>query len=115
MHGLWKQAIRKNLKMIVKKHVSSAGKLVLAICDASLIGRAFEDKEKKLDLSSNFYKGDEMEKEEVKKLMKKSYILNIVGEESLETARELLKISSSNVLYVEGIPHAQVLFIPKDE
>lgn len=101
--------------MIVKKHVSSGGKLVLAICDASLLGSVFEEKEKKLDLSSPFYNGEKMEKEEIKKLMKKSYILNVVGEKSLETVREVVQIASGNVLYVDKVPHAQVLFIPKDE
>lgn len=114
MYGLWSKTIGKDTKMIVKKHVSS-GRLVLAICDTPLLGQVFEEEETKLDLSSPFYQGEEMAKEELQKLMKSSYILNIVGEKSLEAARELVQISTNNVLYVSEVPHAQVLFIPKEE
>ncbi len=95
--------------MIVKKHVSG-GRLVLAICDSLLLGKIFEEGEKKLDLSSHFYSGDEIEREDLKKLIKCSYILNIVGEESLEVARQVIEIGDDSVIYIKDIPHAQVLF-----
>ncbi len=96
--------------MIVKKHVSG-GKLVLAICDSNLKGKVIEEGEKSLDLSSDFYDGKETSEDDLKKLIKSSYILNLVGEESIALARQLINIDSSNVLYIEKVPHAQVLFV----
>lgn len=99
--------------MIVKKHVTG-GRLLLAVCDSSIAGQKFSEGEKELDLSSNFFNGTEHETEDVKSLMKSSYIVNLVGEESLQTAKELIAIKNENVILVEGVPHAQLLFVPSE-
>jgi len=64
--------------MIVKEHINE-GKLILALCDKNLLGKKIEDQNIQLDLSSSFYKGEEADIEELKKLIKKAYIINAVG------------------------------------
>ena len=44
--------------MIVKIHKRD-DRTILAVCDSDLIGRTFTEGERQLDLSSDFYKGEE--------------------------------------------------------
>ena len=45
--------------MIVKIH-NNEGRLILAICDKDILGKKFVEEKKQLDLSSGFYKGEQM-------------------------------------------------------
>ena len=93
--------------MIVKKHVSD-GKLILAVCDSELKGKVFEEGDLRLDLSCDFYDGEEMSKEEVKILFKEAFIVNLVGQESVELGLDQGIIKINNVINVQKIPHAQM-------
>ena len=95
--------------MIVKEHSTQDKKLLLAICDSNLIGKKFEEKNKQLDLTSNFYKGEAKSDQETTNLMKKAYILNLVGEKSVNLALKLELISGDHVDSIKKIPYAQCL------
>jgi len=97
--------------MIVKKHITPDHRLLLAVCDSSLIGKKFEQGGKVIDLSSDFYNGDETSKEEAAIIMKKAYLLNLVGEDSIQTGLDAGLVENNSVLKIEGIPCAQVLCI----
>lgn len=94
--------------MIVKKHIAN-GKLVLAVCDTEILGKKFEEKNFQLDLSSSFYNGKNIE-EELKKLIKKTYIANIVGEKSIGFFVKEGLLDKDKIVRVANIPHSQ-LFI----
>ena len=96
-------------KMIVNVHKSEGGRLVLAICDKELIDRKFEEKGLQLDLTSDFYKGKEIDEKILKKLLKAAYIVNLVGEKSIKIAMEEGLIRKENVMLIKKIPHAQIL------
>jgi len=96
-------------KMIVKKHSTPDKMLVLAVCDKELLGKRFENQEAQLDLTTEFYKGEEMSKEQVTALMKKAYIVNMVGENAIKSGIEADIVSKSNIIRIKNIPHAQVL------
>ena len=58
--------------MIVKKRTTRDGQLLLAICDSNLKGKKFSENGIQLDLSSEFYNGEEMDEDDrnvVKKLI----------------------------------------------
>ncbi|MGM5482499.1 MAG: DUF424 family protein [Nanobdellota archaeon] len=99
--------------MIVKKH-NNSGKLVLAVSDSSLFGMKISEGEKQLDLSCEFYNGEETSKEEIISLMKESHIINLVGSESLAIAREIVNVNDEDIIFVDKVPHAQVLFMAKE-
>ena len=86
-------------------------KRIISICDKEIIGKKFSEKNKQLDLSSNFYKGEEKTEEEVRELVKDAYILNIVGECSIEFCLKERWISKNNIIRIKKMPHAQCLFI----
>jgi uncharacterized protein len=88
---------------------ASEGRLVLAVCDSDVYGRKLEEGDTTLDLSSEFYKGEEKSKGEVSELIGKAYMMNVVGEESVALVLELGFGEKEAVKTVEGIPHIQIV------
>ncbi len=95
--------------MIVKIHKVERGKMFLAVCDSELIGKKFEDDNKQLDLTSDFYKGDEKTDQEICDLMRNSYIMNLVGEKTTKLALKEEIIINENIKRIANIPYAQVV------
>ena len=94
-------------KFIVKKHLSNR-KLILAVCDPHILGKKFEEKNLQLDLTSNFYKGDEMSEEELAQVIKKAYIINVVGNKSINFFIQRVIIKKENINTISNIPHTQI-------
>ena len=92
--------------MFAKIHQSY--RKVLAICDAGLIGKVYEEGNKQLDVRESFYKGDKIEEKSLINLIKKEIMedstFNIVGEKSVKIAIKTGLISQNNVAYIKGIP-----------
>jgi len=95
--------------MIIKVHKTQDGRRIIAICDNNLIGKKFEEKNLQLDLTSDFYKGEEKTKEEIIESIKGSYIVNIVGKKSISLAIKLGIINKDNIIKIKNIPHAQAI------
>ena len=88
--------------------------MMLAICDASLKGKKFSEDDKQLDLSSDFYNGEEMSDEEVLELFKTAYIVNLAGEESVLFGIKAGIIEEDHIIKVDGIPHAQCVIVREE-
>lgn len=97
--------------MIVKKHISHEGKVIVAICDSDLLGKKFEENDLQLDLRANFYKGEEVSGKELLSIVKDAHILNIVGEKSIEFALKNNLIKKEKILRIKDVPYAQVLIV----
>ena len=97
------------IKMIIKKHVTG-GKLILAICDASLLNKKIETETQILDLSSNFYKGEPETEEKILDLVKKAYIINAVGEKSTNLLIKKGIIAEEDRKQIKSVPFVQVVF-----
>ena len=95
--------------MIVKVHRTPDGRKVVAICDSELIGKKIEERKLQLDLSSDFYKGEEMSEEKVGEMIKSSCVLNVVGEKSIGFLLGLCVIDKSNIIKIKGVPHTQAV------
>ncbi len=91
--------------LIVKKHFDN-GRLILAVCDPELVGLVFEDKNKVLDLSRSFYRGDLTPNNVVESLMKEAYIMNLVGERSIKLALDNHLISKDFIFKIKNVPYA---------
>ena len=94
--------------MIVKKHEADE-RVVLAICDSDLLGKKVENDDCQLDLTSDFYKGEEKTKEEIVNLLDTANVLNVVGKESVGLLKELEIISDEGVKEIDGVPFAMVV------
>lgn len=95
--------------MIVKIHKTDDNRMVLAICDSSLIGKKFEEGKKQLDLTSDFYKGQEMSEKEVGNLLRNSYLTDVVGEKSIALAIKEGIINESNIKKISNVPYTQII------
>ena len=98
------------MSLIVKIHKKS-GRALIAVCDSNLLGRLFEENGKQLDLSSDFYKGEERDPVEIGDLIRNADMVNLVGEESIKLGLQEEVIEESHILKIDGVPHAQAVLI----
>ncbi|MCX8147403.1 MAG: DUF424 family protein [Candidatus Woesearchaeota archaeon] len=97
------------MKFILKVHESNDFK-VLAICDPNILGKKFEDKKIQLDLSSDFYKGKEVDKDELlSEVKKRPCHLNIAGKDSINLFLRQNIINKEKIIWVKGVPFAMVI------
>jgi len=106
--------------LYAKKHsrtfADGSARRVLALCDAALLGKSFEEGKVVLDLKVNasFYKGEKVGEKEAEKMLKNALedsrsSLNVVGEKSVACLRKVLpSLDEKSVKKVAGVPHAQV-------
>jgi hypothetical protein len=80
---------------------------LLAAADEELIGKVLRDEKFKLNVSENFYKEVLVEDNALRDLLSMCSIANLVGRRSVGLALDLGLISKENIIYIQGIPHAQ--------
>lgn len=96
--------------MIVKIH-KRENRTVLAVCDSDLVGRKFEEGDRQLDLSGDFYKGEERTDKDIGDLLRNADIVNLVGEKSVAIGIQEEVITQDHVITIAGIPHAQAVVL----
>ena len=85
------------------------GRKLIAVCDKEIIGKQFEEDGVLLDLSSDFYKGSLMRKDELEKEIKDAYIVNITGKKAVDFFLDKKLVSKENIIYIKKIPYAQCM------
>jgi uncharacterized protein len=96
--------------MIVKVHNTGRGK-VITIVDRDIIGKKFEEGKLQLDLTADFYQGEDMSKSEILDIVQSAYILHIIGRESVKWGEENGWISKHRIVRIQGVPHAEIVII----
>ncbi len=96
--------------MYIKKY-DTEGHIIVAVCDRNLLGKKFREGKLVLKLDSSFYKGDEANEIDVKEALSSATIANIAGEKAIACAVECGCIDLDTVIFIEGIPHAQMIRI----
>jgi len=97
--------------MIAKKHKTHEGKIIVSVCDSDLMGKVFDDGKLQIDLSSDFYKGEELDENKTFELLKNCYLAVFVGKKSVDFGIKKQIIDESKIIKVKEIPFAQVLFL----
>jgi hypothetical protein len=87
--------------------------LVVAICDEELLGKKIRmsDKDLKIDISKNFYGGKLINEKVAVRAMKRATIGNLMGKKIVDLASENGFIIKENVIFIDGVPHAQFVKI----
>ncbi len=85
--------------------------MLLAACDAELIGKTLREGKIVFHINEKFYKGVKVTVEEAVALMKQSTIVNLVGKKIVKGAIEAGLVHPEAVLLIQGIPHAQIVKI----
>tara|TARA_Y100000310_G_scaffold89923_1_gene87036 strand:- start:6785 stop:7084 length:300 start_codon:yes stop_codon:yes gene_type:complete len=83
--------------------------LLLVITDTDILGKKFVEDKKQLDLTVEFYQGEEKSKEEIYKLLEKARDIHATGKHSVGLLVEKEIVDPNNIIYIQGIPHAQVV------
>ena len=95
--------------MISIKIYKQGKDLLIGACDEKLIGKKFTEGKFQIDVSKDFYDGERVEKEVLKKFLIDATIANLVGEQTIKCALELGLIDEDCVIKIKGIPHAQMV------
>ena len=99
-------------KMYLKIH--SSYRNVVAICDADLIGKKFEEGKRQLDLRENFYKSPSVfTKEQIIKIIQQQIdedaTFNIVGPKATQASIEAGLLTKQDIDKIQDIPFALTL------
>jgi hypothetical protein len=95
--------------MISIKLYKKGNDLLIGACDEKLLGKKFEDGKFQIDVKKEFYDGERIEPNALKKLLIDATIANLVGEETIRCAIELGLIDLDCIIKIKGIPHAQMV------
>ncbi len=86
---------------------------VVAICDKEIYGKKFTEGIKQIDLTGNFFKGELIDrsilKSEIIRCIREDATFNIVGEKSVEIAKEIGMARDEEVLKIKGVPFFLIL------
>jgi hypothetical protein len=85
--------------------------ILLAACDAELLGKVLRTEKLVFNIRKEFYKGPKMPVDEVIELIKESTVVNMVGNNIVKKAIENGLVHPDAVLEICGIPHAQIVKI----
>ena len=81
--------------------------VLVAACDAELLGKTLREREIEFHVSSDFYDGIRGDEEMLRKHLSMATIANLVGKRSVGCGIEMGMIDEENILSIDGIPHAQ--------
>ncbi|RLE51170.1 MAG: DUF424 domain-containing protein [Candidatus Methanomethylicota archaeon] len=83
--------------------------LLVAVCDADILGKTFREGRLKIEVKESFYGGKLVSLEEALAALKEASIGNIVGKEIVKSAIEEGIIHKDAVIWIGGQPHAQFI------
>ena len=95
------------MSILVKKHMTQ-GKLILAACDSSLLGKVIDDGQTCLDISSSYFHGTSITPEKIGLLSVQAASITAVGEETINALIGLKMIEQEGVKTIGKIPYAFV-------
>jgi len=85
------------------------GQVLLAACDADVLGRTLQDSNIVFEVKEEFYKGFKTNLEEAVNLIEKSTIVNLVGSKIVKKAIERGYVHPEAVIEISGVLHAQIV------
>jgi len=83
--------------------------ILLAACDADILGKTFQDSNIVFEVKEEFYKGFKTNIEEAVNLIEKSTIVNLAGTRIVKKAIERGYVHPEAVIKICGILHAQII------
>lgn len=94
--------------MLVKIHESY--RKIVAVCDAELLGKRFEEGKKQLDINKDFYGGEKKNEKETIEIMKDAKLddatFNLAGKKAVEAGIKAGIIDKDCIMKIQGIPYA---------
>ena len=98
-------------EILLKVHESY--RWVVAVCDKDIFGRKLHEGKRALDISTQFFEGEEMNEEEAStqiiRCVSEDATFNFVGEKSVALGKKLGVVTDEGIIHIEGIPFGLVL------
>jgi hypothetical protein len=85
--------------------------ILLAICDKSIVGKTFSEKDLSITANSDFYSEKECGDQQIMKLVKGATIVNALGNQIVSFLVSKSIVNKSNVIEIGGVMHAQVVAV----
>ncbi len=83
--------------------------ILLAICDAELLGKTFRESNTMFEVREDFYKGFKTSVEEAMDFLEECTIANLAGSNVVKKAIEKGHVHPEAVINVCGVLHAQIV------
>jgi hypothetical protein len=94
--------------MLIKIH--EAYRKIVAICDAELLGKRFEQGNRQLEVKKEFFGGEKKTENQaieiIEMLVAEDAMFNLVGSKAINAGIKLGIISKEGIIKIQGIPHA---------
>ncbi len=84
---------------------------MLAICDADILGKTFEEGEIKIEIKTSFYHEEICDEKKAIELIKAADNVNACGKRIIEIMLRNNLIDQDKILLIENMPHAQIIKI----
>lgn len=94
-------------KIAVKAHETDKG-VVVAACDAHLVGKKLKEGKLTIEVSERFYFERHAGEEELVEMIEGSMTANLIGEKAIGAYCKKNPAAKSGVRKVGGVPHLQV-------
>jgi hypothetical protein len=85
--------------------------LLVAVCDADVLGESFADGDLSLTVTEEFYGGDPADPERVAESLARCTTANLVGHRAVALAVDHGFVDENNVLDIDGTRHAQLMWM----
>jgi len=95
--------------MISIRVYKQGGDILVGACDEKLVGKTFSEGKFQIDVSKEFYDGERISANTLKKHLEDATIANLVGEETVKCAIKLGLVDPECIIKIKGIPHAQMV------
>lgn len=116
MRGLWSkiscEGYLKGSKKLTEVYVNiikQGSQVLVAACDAEILGRTLRQDKLIFEVRENFYKGSKMKTEEAMILIRNATTVNLVGSKIVKHAIKEGLVHPEAILVIAGIPHAQIV------
>ncbi|OWP56458.1 MAG: hypothetical protein B2I17_05140 [Thermoplasmatales archaeon B_DKE] len=92
----------------VMKIVRAQGEILLSAADHDLLNTDLREGILHLHISEDFYGNVRVPDETIRSSLDLCTIANLVGKHVVEIALEMDLVSPENIIYIQGVPHAQL-------
>jgi len=96
---------------IAMRMYRTRGEVVLAACDRDILGMYFEEGDLHIHVRKEFYFESFVSDQTFLNSIKMATIVNLVGKHVVDLAIEHGFIDEDNVIWISGIPHAQMVMM----
>ena len=81
--------------------------VMVSVCDKQLLGTTLTEGKITFKVSEEFYSGDLVDMKTCIKYLKNATIANMIGNDTVEAAKNAGLVHETAVIYIEGQQHAQ--------